>query len=65
MIVGGYTLHLYCDFKDESFGHGRPGEFAGETKGHAFRDALRSGWKIDLKAGTALCPNCAKEGRKL
>lgn len=39
MIVGGYSLHLYCR-ECNVFG-----EFSGYTKGYCWKDAKKAGWK--------------------
>ena len=75
MIVGGYSLHLYCDHEyadpEEQYKHmglseypgpGRA-EFTGETGGEARQAARKRGWVLDLKNGKAFCPDCVKAGR--
>ena len=72
MIVGGYVLHLYCDYPDNSYQHigGESssgfgfGEFAGDNKREAYRDARKYGWKF-TQDGRCLCGWCADQGRKL
>lgn len=65
MIVGGYSLHLYCD-NEEACARRRKylktnhDEFFGETASECRRKARQCGWKVDTMAGTALCPDCAK-----
>lgn len=63
-IVGGYTLHLYCDStKHEPWQRGHPPAFIElyhpNRLGSCFRDARKLGWKIDRARGVALCPKCA------
>lgn len=73
MIVGGYSLHLYCDVLDESYQHrgsasfpgDGTGDFCGESGGNARQDARRAGWKFDLKGGRVICPSCLKAGKTL
>ena len=72
MIVGGYTLDLYCDNvlgKEKNlFGglngdahkyHEFPHNYGGETRQEAERAARKDGWTINNKAGTCLCPKCS------
>lgn len=71
MIVGGYSLHLYCDVGGDPYAkncpnkpwHGKPTEFDGKSKHDTYTQARRQGWKINVE-GRAICPKCAKEGRK-
>lgn len=72
MIVGGYVLHLYCDYPDDGYEHrgGESstgsgfGEFCKDTKRDTFKAARGSGWSF-TKDGRCLCGWCAKQGRKL
>lgn len=72
MIVGGYTLHLYCDSGREqplgTVGHERagdacllsyPDEYNGETRAECVRLARARGWRITK--GRQLCPRCREE----
>lgn len=73
MIVGCYSLHLYCDFPDDSYAHRGSGEhpgpgfgdFSGETGGAARNRARRAGWLLESGLTRALCPSCIKQGRQL
>lgn len=64
MIVGCYTMDLYCDgaadCKKAAANHqgSAPGQFTGETRAEASRDATLAGWRLDHKKGFALCPAC-------
>ena len=68
MIVGCYSLALYCDndsatyYKDEAGNivvpHFRPWDYTSETGGGARKKARQAGWTINLTAGTAYCPHC-------
>jgi len=72
MIVGCYSLHLYCDTEGcpnsmSAPDHGAvsgsraPGEFTHETNEQgAMAKARRAGWKLDLKNWTCRCPACSK-----
>lgn len=68
MIVGGYTLDLYCDAQKciwvDLNGCPRigPAQFIGETGGYARRVARHRGWKLDLENDRAFCPTCVKAG---
>lgn len=68
MIVGCYTLDLYCENADPSaagyrtqcphrWGH-FPTVFTGETEGECLRAARRSGWFI-TRERYAYCPTCS------
>lgn len=73
MIVGCYSLHLYCDTagcvnalaKPSSGGAGyAPGEFTHDKHERgAIAKARKAGWKIDLINWTSFCPGCAKRKR--
>jgi len=73
VIVGCYSLHLYCDTpgcpqavcRPGSDGIGQPpGEFTHETDQRgAVAKARRAGWKLDLRHWTCLCPECHKKAR--
>lgn len=80
MVVGGYTLDLYCDFPDESQSvneqwehrgsarHPGPGfeQFTHSENGAgARRQAKKAGWLIERGGMRALCPWCIKRGRVL
>lgn len=73
MIVGCYTVHLYCDAKraekctskiaaDPARIHEQPepAEFCAETGYECRTKARRAGWKLEGKIGRATCPACAK-----
>lgn len=61
MIVGCYTLHLYCDTKLAAHRNVPfPGEYCGETASECRQLARKVGWKLDLAKGTATCPNCVR-----
>lgn len=64
MIVGGYSLDLYCDcisqaHRFEEFPH----QFYAETGGNAREQARRKGWRL-YPSGHAACPECAAAGIK-
>jgi len=67
MIVGGYTLNLYCD--GEAHGNGHFSEFAEfcDDSINCYRavrkEARESGW-ILRKDGSALCPKCSNKKAK-
>lgn len=66
MIVGAYSINLYCDnWREQSDNIGRDGvhelgefphEFAGHSKLDCFRQARAIGWKIGKERQT--CPKC-------
>ena len=73
MIVGGYTLDLYCDNKSTQHAHGWidindvgrgkfPKQFTGRTYTGCAAEARRNGWKI--KGDVAICPDCRQKRGK-
>lgn len=48
MIVGCYTVHLYCDHPDAAQYKCTewPGEFTGQTERECLAEARKAGWKI-------------------
>lgn len=72
MIVGGYVLHLYCDFPDESYDHQGGevykgygfGEFGGDSKQAAYKEARNYGWRF-TRDGRCICGWCLSQGRSL
>lgn len=67
MIVGGYSLHLYCDYPDDDWRHLDLGkvEIAGHNEADCKRQAKAKGWSLDFGLYKALCPGCKAQGRKL
>jgi hypothetical protein len=72
MIVGCYSLDLYCDnvlSKDEDLFGGLNGDkheyrefpktYTGNTRQEAERQARKEGWMINNKTGICLCPKCS------
>lgn len=65
MIVGGYSLDLYCD-NEETKNHPYnyfPHQYAGNTRGECFRDARKDGWILNYYKNKAICPLCS--GKKI
>lgn len=63
MIVGGYSLDLYCDTNNPAHrkqaNHGcDTAQFGGYTKAAAVRMAKRAGWTFNWRTHTAYCPVC-------
>ena len=58
MIVGGYEMHLYCDFEGCKAGEANAfparAEFAGGRVGECRHVARKAGWQI--KGDKAFCP---------
>ena len=58
MIVGCYSLDLYCDdprhlaWRDKH----HPGSFGGHTFGQAVKEARAAGWLVNTRDGRAICP---------
>ena len=64
MIVGCYTLDLYCDnageYPDGIHEYKEfPREFTDEYGSKCRKMARKEGWTLNLKDGTALCPKCS------
>jgi hypothetical protein len=74
VIVGGYTLDLYCDDPRHTANYrmsiGRPGdlsldaEFTGETYGECARQARRKGWMLSRDGTRCLCPGHSRKRKK-
>lgn len=63
MIVGGYSLDLYCDSGNPKHNlkenyHCDLAQFAGYDRAGAVRQARRSGWTINWHTQEARCPLC-------
>jgi hypothetical protein len=63
MIIGCYTLDLYCDADAEHAWRAFPVQFSAETGEECRQQARRAGWKLTPKTGTAVCPDCVRAGR--
>ena len=62
MIVGCYSLHLYCSRDNPEHGFGEfPHQFTGETGKECRAKARICGWRLDMKSNTAVCPKCARK----
>lgn len=65
MIVGGYTLDLYCDRESKAHEYKEfPHEYTAELGSVTRRNARRDGWVLNMKEGTAICPKCSGKGPK-
>jgi hypothetical protein len=66
VIVGCYTMDLYCDAADwqapphEFFEF--PHQFHAETYGECARQARRRGWRL-TRDDRAICPKCSGKKR--
>ena len=58
MIVGGYTLDLYCDDRRTCTGEGTE-QFGGETASECRRLARRDGWTFYDHMRKVRCPSCS------
>lgn len=74
-VVGGYSLHLYCDTGGDAFGETCPhqkgykslrhnAEFMGRNEREAMKEARKAGWKFAEGNQLAYCPNCVKDKRR-
>lgn len=56
MLVGCYTLHLYCDIrgcsKNSDTGYHCPAQYTGETMTECVKAAIADGWRIDRRSGS-------------
>jgi hypothetical protein len=62
MIVGGYTLDLYCDCPTHVDTYKEfPDQYYGERGSKCRSQARRMGWKLSWKTGIgiAICPKCS------
>ena len=72
VIVGCYSLDLYCDAEgcttprphlgDRSCGP--HAEYTHELGAECRRRARKAGWVLNVREGTAVCPTCAARGAK-
>lgn len=70
MIVGVYSLDLYCENEGEYNDGIHPfryllHSYVGETRQECFRKARANGWKLNFRKGTAICPICTRAKRKV
>lgn len=71
MIIGGYDLHLYCDYPDEDYEHrgsaAHPGpshvQIMEPSKRAAYAEARKRGWAFRMNK--CLCPYCKRRKRSL
>lgn len=73
MIVGGYTMDLYCDNDVEqpwyTKGHSKPGDYGTETypdtyyaqtRAQCIKMARKAGWTFRRDGTLDKCPTCNK-----
>ena len=74
MIVGCYTMDLYCDVEGCTYnnrgGLCEPDQFTGLTVSECRRKARAEGWRLDIRTGMAtpqiaVCPECGHSARLL
>ena len=68
MIVGGYTLDLYCENTTGEYEHDHyPGFGNAQYTGRTFTDcatrAKKDGWLINRSENKAICPKCRTKRR--
>lgn len=64
MVVGGYTLHLYCNEKNDKHRWDyaeNPVIFVGRTRSEAIKGARRAGWRVDWAKDVCVCPLCNRK----
>lgn len=60
MIVGCYSIDLYCDGEySHDYDEGKA-DFADKNESRCYRQARRAGWIINTREQKAYCPNCTK-----
>ncbi len=72
MIVGCYSMDLYCDTAQEDrskcrvgWEYNGPPVYTGRTESECLREARKDGWLFTRdRPRKAYCPKCAKERRK-
>lgn len=67
MMAAGYSMDLYCDVKDDTYGHWRAWTYTGETFRECASQARRAGWKSNsaqFREGPHTCPSCALAGKR-
>lgn len=69
MIVGAYTLHLYCDGPRHRELHPNKvgsldAEFTGYSEADCNKQARAKGWRLDHKNGRCRCARCIKAESK-
>jgi hypothetical protein len=65
VIVGCYTVDLYCDGCNLGYGHRRGSQYTGQTEAECLRQARRDGWLFTRdRPRKAFCPTCAATRRK-
>jgi hypothetical protein len=62
VIVGCYSLDLYCDYCDRNSRTGLtvPDQFSHESGPGARQQARARGWRLDLEKDKAMCPTCVR-----
>jgi len=60
MILGAYTLHLYCKNECKTkYGNLRLGQFVADNEREARKQAKERGWKFVRK--DVICPECNQQ----
>ncbi len=64
MIVGCYSLNLYCDRKNEEHEYKEfPHTYTDELGSRCRKSARQDGWLLK-RNGDCICPKCACKGAK-
>jgi|WetSurMetagenome_2_1015567.scaffolds.fasta_scaffold18500_7 hypothetical protein len=68
MIIGCYTLELYCNgdpnckfAPSKGTGANESAVFTGDTAKQTHTKARKAGWKLNLREGSAICPDCQRK----
>lgn len=65
MIVGCYSLDLYCDGNGGGHVYNEfPHFFVGKSASSCYRQARRAGWRLSIRSGVAICPKCTVPTRR-
>jgi hypothetical protein len=67
VIIGCYTLELYCNGDpnckftlSKGTGANESAMFTGDTAKQTHTKARKAGWKLNLREGSAICPDCQR-----
>jgi len=62
VIVGCYTMDLYCDCESDRHDHGEfPHQFIAHKYSQCKRQAQKEGWVFKRNGTDAVCPKCSRK----
>lgn len=62
MVVGCYTMDLYCDYTGPCRWSDFPSQYTGRTESECLRGARLDGWRFHGRPKLARCPKCVRSG---